>query len=165
MARRRPPLRLEELGARVAPSATPLLPPAAAEAAALVSGMAPAPHGHGSGSYSDDPVQSGAGIDYHLQGEAHLHGLGHFTVRGSVRAVGFVRHGHAGGTLTFTDARGAVTVELQGPDQPAFAALPQRFGYRVVAATGAYAGLSGQGELSLVLRAASDGHGTFALDL
>jgi hypothetical protein len=103
---------------------------------------------------------------------AAVHRVDRDTASGSVSAVGFIRDGHAGGTLTFTNARGAVTVQLQGPEQPAFSALPQHFQYRVIGATGAYKGLVAQGSLQLALHASPlpmpgagmvTPHGTFTL--
>jgi hypothetical protein len=117
---------------------------------------------------------SGAGPQDRLQGSADLAGLGRVTVGGSISPVGFIREGHAGGTLTFTNARGAVTVQLQGPEQTGFSALPQHFRYRVVGATGAYKGLAAQGSLQLVLHASPlplpgagmvTPHGTFTLTI
>jgi hypothetical protein len=150
-------LRLEELGARVLPSATPLAP-APPTNAALVYHTMPATHhplaGHGHGNYSADAIQSGAGITYNLQGTANLADLGHVSIKGWVHSVGFIQNGHAGGQLTFSNGKGSVTVELTGPAQPAFSALPQKFDYRVVADTGTYAHLSDHGTLTLVLTAA-----------
>jgi hypothetical protein len=172
MAPRRTFLELEPLGDRALPSATALPVPAAPLTAALASTQ-PALHlleGHGRGSYTGDPVQSDAGAEYRLQGTADLAGLGRVVVSGSVRSVGFIRRGHAGGALTFTNGRGSVTVELLGPEQPAFSPLPQAFRYRVVAGTGAYKGLASQGTLQLAFHAGAPGvwgapHGTFALTI
>src|SRR5262245_42471800 len=164
-------LNLEELGSRILPSATPLpAPPAPAQALAGLD-FHPGLHGQGRGAYQTDAVVSGAGRVYRLRGAADLAGLGHFALSGSVHAVGFIAQGHAGGTLTFRNARGTVTLALEGPEQPAFSPLPQTFSYRITGATGGYAGLSGSGQLSLALAGASTGgvqdptHGSFTLAL
>jgi hypothetical protein len=171
MTPRRTFLELEPLGERVLPSAALTMPDAPLTAA--LAPTQPALHlleGHGQGSYTGDAVQAGAGAEYRLQGTADLAGLGRVAVSGSVRAVGFIQHGHAGGDLTFTNGRGSVTVELLGAEQPAFSPLPQAFHYRVVAGTGAYKDLAGQGTLQLALHAGAPGvggapHGTFSLTI
>jgi hypothetical protein len=164
---------LEELGARVLPSAAPLTPLPSATSA-LVSQAQPIIYhplaGHGSGSYSADAIQSGAGITYNLRGTADLAALGHVSVTGWVHSVGFLRVGQADGELTFTNNHGSVTVRLVGPEQPGFAALPQQFSYRIVSATGAYKHLQDHGSLCLTLHAQPTGdvagpHGTFTLTL
>src|SRR5262249_51532344 len=82
---------------------------------------------------------------------------------------GFVRHGHASGSLTLTSAKGSVTLALTGPDLRGFSALPARFEYAVTGGTGAYARVTGHGTLSLLLAARPSGaesapaHGSFAL--
>src|SRR5437016_2847964 len=156
MTVRRPP-QLEPLGDRILPSAA----------------VPTAPHplaGRGEGAYAADAVQSGAGTAYRLDGAADLKGLGPATITGVVNAVGFIQQGHAGGTLTFATARGSVTVELAGPEQPAFAPLPHAFAYRVVGGGGAFARLADHGVLYLALGPAAGGagqgpHGSFALAL
>jgi hypothetical protein len=166
------PLRLEELGARVLPSAVPLLPvPHASDA--LVSHTMPPTllhplAGHGSGSYSVGRIIPDLGTTFNLKGTADLAALGHVSVTGSVHSLGFIATGHAGGELTFSNGKGTVTVELTGPQQGGFSALPQKFAYRVVSGTGAYAHLSDHGSLTLVLTPAPVGglgglHGTFTL--
>jgi hypothetical protein len=168
---RRSALTVEELGARVLPSATPLLPDVQSGQAELVAALQPAfppLAGHGAGNFAADAVQSGAGIDYHLHGEGYVAGMGHVRFSGSAHAVGFVQNGHAAGTLTLTNKRGSVTLELTGPDQPGFSALPDHFSYSVTGGTGAYANRSDNGELTLQLAAKGGAHaprGVFVLSL
>ena len=161
-------LRLEELGSRVLPSAAPWHP-----VPELGAALTPA-HGHhahgvgqGHGDYTTSAIHSGAGPEYDLTGKAHLRGIGHFHVSGSIHAVGFMVKGHAGGELTFSNARGTLTLELTGPEQPGFSPLPRHFHYKVVSGTGRYAELSGHGSLTLNLsQPTGQGdtlHGTFSL--
>ena len=173
MSPRRTFLELEPLGDRVLPSTTALPLPTGPLMASLAPAQ-PALHlleGHGRGSYTADAIIPDAGAEYRLQGFADLAGLGRVALSGSVHAVGFLQRGHAGGDLTFTNARGSVTVELLGPEQPAFSPLPEAFRYKVVAATGAYKGLAAQGTLQLALHAGAPGmvggarHGTFSLTI
>jgi hypothetical protein len=163
---RRRPLQLEELSARVLPSANPLVAVHAHVAHHAAKHEAQPPlDGKGHGTYTDDPIQSGAGITYTLGGTAKFAGLGKVTVAGTVHAVGFIQEGNASGELTFTNANGSVTVELEGPQQPGFSALPQQFKYTVMSGTGQYQNLSASGTLQLVLKA-TDGNpqtGTFTL--
>src|SRR5579871_485444 len=113
MLRPRTQLQLEELGARLVPSTTPLViplthPPATADlASATRQGLV----GHGQGSYFLDVMPPDAGMEYHLQGIADLGTLGHVSVSGALHSVGFILHGRAWGTLTFRNAQGSVTVE------------------------------------------------------
>ena len=138
-------LRLEELGSRVLPSASPLPAPPAPPQALAAPDFQAGLHGQGRGTYQTDAIISGAGRDYRLHGAADLAGLGRFALSGDAHAVGFIQRGHAGGELTFSNDRGSVTLALEGPEQPAFSPLPQTFSYRVTGATGGYAGLGGSG--------------------
>jgi hypothetical protein len=168
MATRRTTLRVEELGSRVLPSAAPaagLLPMVSARIVTSTGQQTLA--GQGQGTYAVRFAVPDAGTNYDLHGAAVLGGVGAVAVSGSVHSVGFVLHGTAGGTLTFSNARGTVTVALTGPTQNGFASLPQDFHYRVVGGTGAYQHLTGQGTLHLTLHALPSGtgpaHGTFTL--
>jgi hypothetical protein len=164
MTGRRAALRIEELGSRTLPSTSTsagLLP-----AGGVQTVTAPA-HGtlagQGRGTYSVSFAVPDAGAPYNLTGTANLCGLGVVAVKGSVHSVGFALHGHAQGTLTFSNAGGTVTVSLDGPQQAGFAPLPQDFHYRVVGGTGDYRRVAGQGTLRLALNAADPVHGTFTL--
>jgi hypothetical protein len=106
--------------------------------------------GHGHGHYTSQPLMVDAGITYHLQGTANISMLGRTTVTGAVYGLGDIASGQASGHLTFTDAKGSVTVVLQGPVQKGFSPLPTMWSYRVTGATGAFRGLKDQGELQLI---------------
>jgi hypothetical protein len=126
-------------------------------------------HGHGRGDYESAFVVPDVGRPYSLHGKVDLAGLGHFEVSGSLHSLGFISHGRAGGELTFSNAKGSLTLQLVGPDQPGFSPLPGAFSYKVVAATGAYHGLHASGVLHLALHQAPGAslaaHGTFTLSL
>jgi hypothetical protein len=158
---RQSPLLLEELDARLLPSATHL--PQISPPLHVLSGQ-------GEGTFSSPAVQSGAGTDYTFAGEGRFAALGQVALSGWAHSVGFLLHGHAAGSLTLTNNRGSVTLALSGPDQPGFSALPEQFSYRIISGTGAYGHLSDHGTLALVLAtepAIPDGmhgpHGAFAL--
>jgi hypothetical protein len=125
--------------------------------------------GRGSGGYEGPFGFPDAGRGYVLHGEVNLGGLGHFGVSGSLHSLGFIMRGRAGGELTFSNARGSLTLRLEGPEQPGFSPLPGTFHYQVVAATGAYHGLHEGGALHLALHQAPGeavaSHGTFTLSL
>jgi hypothetical protein len=76
---------------------------------------------------------------------------------GTLRSPGFIAKGHAGGTLTLTNAHGSVTISLKGPLQRGFSSLPNKFSFQITSGTGAYAGDTGRGmaQLSEVLNDSS----------
>jgi hypothetical protein len=160
-------LELEELCERIVPSGTPLFGVTAQAEFAQVAQQQHALAGQGHGTYTSPFSIPDTGVQYDLQGVAHLAKLGDVTVTGSVHSLGFIVSGKASGTLTFTNANGSVTVELQGPVQPGFASLPHTFHYKVVSGTGAYQNLHDSGSLHLVLKPAQAGAaaGTFKLTI
>jgi hypothetical protein len=162
--RRRFRPQLEQLGDRVVPSATPLLPgvPALPPQYQLL--------GHADGSFAAIPTIPDTGNQFDLTGQGRFLGLDMTNVSGWVRTTGFVGgDGHATGSVTLQTAKGSVTLELTGPPQPGFSSLPEQFSYTVTGGTGAYARVTGQGTLELLLAAtpagavASPVHGSFAL--
>jgi hypothetical protein len=163
---RRRGLHLEELSARVLPSANPLVAVHGHVAhAAHHMEQQPPLDGKGQGTFTDNPIPRDAGITYTLGGTATFAGLGDVTVSGTVHSVGFIREGNATGELTFKNANGSVTVKLTGPTQPGISALPHKFEYTVTGGTGQYKNLSGDGTLHLVLTATARNlrTGTFTL--
>jgi hypothetical protein len=165
-------LRIEELESRVALSSyNPALvataaPSAEYQAAAPASRASQHLHGHLHGSYTILFVPSDTGPQYDLNGSGYIHGLGQVTATAELRSVGFIRNGHATGTLTLQNANGTVTLQLVGPSQPAFASLPKHFYYTIVSATGAYTGMHGSGTIDLHLQPNSSGTGgTFTMNL
>jgi hypothetical protein len=149
-------LRVEELGSRVLPSASPLtaLPGAPALAAGMRIRPAPSPmgglHGTVTGSlHRSLPTVLDVGRLFAVDGSGRLGGLGTFSVAGSVNGTGFLARGHATGQLTLTNARGSITVSLRGPEQPGFAPLPGRFHFTVTGGTGAYENFHDDGEATL----------------
>jgi hypothetical protein len=80
-------------------------------------------HGLLQGTYSASSFPD-AGTTYALSGQGQVAPLGPTGVTGSPHSLGFILHGHAGGTLTLSDARGTVTVQLTGPLQNGFSPRP-----------------------------------------
>ncbi len=152
--------RVEALEGRDVPSSMGMSPPAPV---AVMASQTQDQHrlagtGHGDATRG---LVIDAGARFQLQGTAHLSRQGDFMVSGWVQGVGFIRSGHAQGSLTFTNHKGSITVSLTGPPQDGFAPLPDRFVYQVTSATGAYAGLQDRGGLKLTVTADSLTHATF----
>jgi hypothetical protein len=148
-------LKLEELGGRVLPSVTLPTPPVAGALAATAQPVVSPLSGQGQGTYTNPAVPGALTVDglttYNLKGTANLAGMGQVTVTGTIHSVGFVITGQATGVITFSNSKGSVTVQLTGPLQAGFSALPTTFSYQVVAHTGAFAHLNAKGTLGLLV--------------
>lgn len=95
---------------------------------------------------------------YQFHGTANLAKMGKVTVTGTIHSVGFVVSGKATGTLTFTNSKGSVTIQLTGPQQGGFSPLPGTFSYKVVSHTGtAYKSLTDHGTLTLTVPSTTSG--------
>ena len=66
----------------------------------------------------DDPPEVHVRVLLEDDAAGDLARLGHVTVTGTVAGLGFIASGHASGTLTFTNARGSVTVTLVCDELP-----------------------------------------------
>jgi hypothetical protein len=134
---------LEALGERVLPAVVPIF------------SVPPQPQyelsGQAQGGYASKLVIDG-GASYDLTGTGRFLGLDAVKVSGWVRGTGMIAQGHASGELTLTNGKGSVTLDLTGPQQPGFSALPESFDFTVAAGTGAYARLAASGgTLSLLV--------------
>jgi hypothetical protein len=163
-------LQLEELGSRILPSVSTVIVPIATHTittvATTTTAQSHALTGHGAGTYTSGHSVPDVGQTYQFDGTADLAALGNVTVKGGLHSVGFVAQGEATGRLTFTNAKGSVTVELVGPVQAGFAVLPERFTYQVVNSSGAFKNLRDHGTLQLQLKPAASGdNGTFQVQL
>jgi hypothetical protein len=110
---------------------------------------------HGIGTYTRN-VELDAGVQYQVTGVGQFFGLKDAQIAGSLYSVGFIRSGHARGELTFSNAKGSVTIDLMGPQQPGFSPLPDTFRFTLKKGTGAYAHITGHGSLSLKLSPTTD---------
>jgi hypothetical protein len=144
-------LEIEQLGDRIVPSVVPLPVSPTFSAPALRAADQRTLVGFGHGSYTANSQFADTGVHYDIQGVADISFLGYVTVNGSLNRLGFLTQGRASGTLTFTNSSGKVTLQLEGPVQSGFAALPQDFTYTVVSGTGAYMHLTDAGRLKLIL--------------
>jgi hypothetical protein len=129
--------------------------------------VAPSP-GQGKGTYTIAPGIPDTGVHYLLTGTGNFLTLTNARITGSVHSVGNIYLGNAGGTVTFTNAKGSVTLELVAPEY-GFAPLPSNFTYTVEKGTGAYAHMNGSGTLTLTLHQTAFHHvpsrGTFTLTI
>jgi hypothetical protein len=117
------------------------------------------------GGYAIADLSLEAGTRYDLAGIADLTGLGfsgEVMFTGELHSTGFLRSSHAGGQLTLAGAHGTVTLDLEGPAQGAFAALPEHFHFTVERGTGAFAHLHEAGTVTVHLFRATQ---TLTLDL
>jgi len=88
---------------------------------------------------------------YQFAATTRLPHLGSVTVSGDITTKGNVMYGHATGQLTFTSAKGQMTIEVTGPLQKGGAPLPSHFTYQVISATGGYLHLKDHGDIKLLL--------------
>lgn len=166
MSLRRTTLRVEELGQRTLPSVT-VAPPAPLPSVAIQQTVHPMT-GSGRGDFAQAAPAPGSSEAYRLNGIIRVAGMGEVRVTGSVHTVGNTREGTAVGTITLSNARGSMTLRLEGPKQAGFSELPKYFRYRIVTGTGAYTRMTDSGLLRLDLtpgpRVGSVGaRGTFSL--
>jgi hypothetical protein len=153
MMTRRTKLGVEELGARVLPSATVMPTAAAATQLARVTTTTSiattiaSPSWAGQGRYTTTRASTGV-VTYQVQGSADYGRQGFFAIKGTIQTVGN-KAGQAKGRITLSDRRGTLTLNLVGPTQPARSGMPTRFTYKVVSGTGFFARYGGQGAIQL----------------
>jgi hypothetical protein len=68
---------------------------------------------------------------------------------GTLHLTGFIAHGQATGTLTFTVGGDRLSLSLVGPVQPGFSGAPKSFTYTITGGTGHFAGDRGGGMVNL----------------
>jgi hypothetical protein len=156
MALSRASLKVEQLGARIAPGAIrTALADLAATARTPQRAPTPTPtptrpfQGRVTGSFTTRIVYDYAPMRYLLNGSATLGTVGAVRLTGFIQQTGDVVQGRAHGMLTLTNAKGTVTLSVEGPLQPGYAPLPSQFRWHVVAGTGAYERMSGTGTVQL----------------
>jgi hypothetical protein len=101
------------------------------------------------GSWTTKPTLPDAGTIQELQGSGFFPSLGQVQMSGTLHTPGFIREGRTTGTLVLSNARGSITLQLVGPPQPGFSPPPSTLQYTITGGTGAYAGASGQGMVTL----------------
>jgi len=154
-------LGVESLEGRVTPSTTALVQPTVVHTSTVAvtthTVTTPAPTatvhalaGVDTGTYICTLRYGTTNSGYHFNGTAVTKAMGTVAVQADVYGVGFHDFGYAHGTITFTNAKGSVTVALTGPRQPKLSPIPVWYQYKVVSATGAYKNLKDSGTLRIV---------------
>jgi hypothetical protein len=103
------------------------------------------------------------GFPQTLHGAGTVGPLGTVQASGSIATPGFVWQGRSTGTFTLTGAAGSITIQLVGPLQGGFSPPPSAFNYTITGGTGAYAGATGKGTVTLAETRAAAGGGTFTM--
>jgi hypothetical protein len=109
---------------------------------------------HGTAHATPGMPDTGAVVALH--GTGMLTPLGNVRVSGNLVGTGFIQQGNATGSIVLTNARGSVTLHLDGPSQPGF--TPPGSGtyqFSIQRGTGAYAHTIGTGTVDLTLSATS----------
>ncbi len=99
-----------------------------------------------------------------LEGAGRIASLGPVVASGTSAETGFIRQGHATGTLTIKGVPGSVTLNLVGPQQSGFSGVPSNFTYRVTSSSGEVQSLASHGTLTLN-ETAGTFPGTFSLTI
>jgi DNA/RNA endonuclease YhcR with UshA esterase domain len=156
-------LKLEQLGARVLPSTTAAIVPAAPFQAATVQTATTVSWG-GSGRFTLATASATHAKTYTLQGSVQFGSGGFLAVSGSVTTVGN-KSGQATGKIVLSDPHGTLTLSLTGPTQSANAGVPATFTYKVLSGTGTFAHYSGTGTMrvSPTLFPGIDDRGNFTI--
>jgi hypothetical protein len=113
-------------------------------------------NGQAHGTTRNVPTNPDAGATLALEGSGRISPLGQVRLSGALHGTGFIRQGHAGGTVQLTNARGSATLSLVGPTQAGFTPpRPGTYSFTVEGGTGAYAHALGTGTVDLALHGRS----------
>jgi hypothetical protein len=154
---RRIKLQLETLEEREVPSGTAVVPTEGLATTAIIGPLPPVYHsthalaGIGHGTFLVNVLVVDSGLTFQIAGQGHFAKLGDVSIAGSIEGTGMIASGQAHGTLTFSNSHGSVTVEVTGPVQPAFGAMPTWFHYKVTSATGGFKSVKDSGTLRIDL--------------
>ena len=114
------------------------------ETTAIVSQRVPRHHialnGTVSGSWTLNPGIPDVGSSQTLTGSGTVKPLGLVSANGTLHLTGFVAVGRATGTLTLANTLGSVTLQLTGTSQHGFSGPPRQLTFKIIAASGQYAG-------------------------
>ena len=100
-------------------------------------------------SFATRQTNPDVGPTYDFRGVGTFGPLASGKVVGSIETAGSVATGRAGGTLTFSDAQGAIVLKLTGPAQTSGTSLPGQLDYTIWGGYGSYAGVQGTGTVDL----------------
>jgi hypothetical protein len=151
MTLRRTVLNVEQLGARVLPSATVTIPAATTSVAKVSTTTVTTTTGvawTGQGRFTITTNKSTNAKTYALDGSAAFGSSGFFAISGSLTTVGN-KSGTSTGTVVLSDPRGKLTLSVTGSTQAANSALPASYTYKVVSGTGFFAHYAGTGSFKI----------------
>jgi hypothetical protein len=151
MTTRRTVLNVEQLGARVLPSAAAAVIVPTAAAAAATSTTTTTTTGAawtGEGRFTMTTNKTTAAKTYSLQASADFGSSGFFAITGTVTTVGN-KSGQATGKIVLSDPRGTLTLNLTGATQAANSGVPASFNYTVASGTGFFAHYAGTGSIKV----------------
>jgi hypothetical protein len=114
-------------------------------------------NGEARGAFRQKSVNPDIGVTFVLAGAGRVTPLGAVRLSGSLQGTGFIRPpGHAGGTIQLSNARGSVTLRLEGPPQGGFTPPPSAtYQFSVESGTGAYAHTVGTGTADIAFKGRS----------
>jgi hypothetical protein len=146
---------LELLEGRAMLSAGSVLSPPLLTVTALLAQQSPQQHylalvGEIKGTWTRIRTLPDVGQSQSLMGSGRVRPLGEVQAEGTLHAPGFIREGHTTGTLTLTNSRGSITLQLVSRQpQPGFSPPARSYDYTITGGTGAYAGATGSGRATL----------------
>ena len=103
------------------------------------------------GGYVFNHLNPDTGGTYQFGVEGKVTPLGQTGDSGRVQTTGFIASGMATGTMTISAPRGSLKLQLTGPVQGGFAALPATLSYTITGGTHSYRGATGSGSMVVTL--------------
>jgi hypothetical protein len=91
------------------------------------------------------------GSTYRFGVAGKLNPVGQTGDSGQIQTPGFIANGHAEGTMTISAPRGNIKLQLTGPSQPGFSALPGTVDYTITGGTKSYRTAQGSGTIAVTL--------------
>jgi hypothetical protein len=117
------------------------------------------------GGYMATSSNPDVGKTYRMGVAGRINPLGQTGESGQINTTGFIANGMATGTMTISAPKGSVKLQLTGPSQPGFAALPSKMTFQIVGGTRAFAKATGSGSVAISLSSSvfSSGFGLITL--
>jgi hypothetical protein len=168
MTTRRTVLNVEQLGARVLPSAslpvtTPAKTTASVSTSTTVHSVTTGSAWTGQGRYTLTTNKTTSAKTYSFQGSAAFANSTFFAISGTITTVGN-KAGQATGRIVLSAPKGTLTLTLTGPTQSANSGLPASLTFKVASGSGYFAHYSGTGsfKVSAALFSGYDNAGHFS---